>query len=236
MGRSRPLRGTGQVQLQHNRVLITSLPPAFFCLHIWVPSAPEAPDRPTISMASETSVYVTWIPRGNGGFPIQSFRVEYKKLKKVGDWILATSAIPPSLLSVEITGLEKGRGPATVLPGPPAAPQPLGGEWGLWRFFSLVLHLLLDSWMLLVALPQPHKPSPPSSLPKSPEPSLAWLLSDEGGSSCESLGPAFGEGLPRTFSPCLGRWAVGESEGVSQLLGSVSVSHQAPPTSSGSGL
>uniref|UniRef100_G3TXW6 Brother of CDO n=1 Tax=Loxodonta africana TaxID=9785 RepID=G3TXW6_LOXAF len=70
--------------------------------------APEAPDRPTISMASETSVYVTWIPRGNGGFPIQSFRVEYKKLKKVGDWILATSAIPPSRLSVEITGLEKG--------------------------------------------------------------------------------------------------------------------------------
>ncbi|XP_049732534.1 brother of CDO isoform X3 [Elephas maximus indicus] len=68
----------------------------------------QAPDRPTISMASETSVYVTWIPRGNGGFPIQSFRVEYKKLKKVGDWILATSAIPPSRLSVEITGLEKG--------------------------------------------------------------------------------------------------------------------------------
>ncbi|XP_058151828.1 brother of CDO isoform X2 [Dasypus novemcinctus] len=71
-------------------------------------SPPEAPDRPTISTASETSVYVTWIPRGNGGFPIQSFRVEYKKLKKVGDWLLATSAIPPSRLSVEITGLEKG--------------------------------------------------------------------------------------------------------------------------------
>nr|XP_003469322.2 brother of CDO [Cavia porcellus] len=71
-------------------------------------SPPEAPDRPTISMATETSVYVTWIPRGNGGFPIQSFRVEYKKLKKVGDWILATNAIPPSRLSVEITGLEKG--------------------------------------------------------------------------------------------------------------------------------
>lgn len=78
--------------------------------------APEAPDRPTISMASETSVYVTWIPRGNGGFPIQSFRVEYKKLKKVGDWILATSAIPPSRLSVEITGLEKGRGLVSLFP------------------------------------------------------------------------------------------------------------------------
>ncbi|XP_067157938.1 brother of CDO isoform X5 [Apteryx mantelli] len=71
-------------------------------------SPPEAPDRPTISMASETSVYVTWIPRGNGGFPIQSFRVEYKKLKKLGDWVLATSDIPPSRLSVEIPGLEKG--------------------------------------------------------------------------------------------------------------------------------
>ncbi|XP_061484303.1 brother of CDO isoform X2 [Rhineura floridana] len=71
-------------------------------------SPPEAPDRPTISMASETSVYVTWIPRGNGGFPIQSFRVEYKILKKLGDWVLATSDIHPSRLSVEITGLEKG--------------------------------------------------------------------------------------------------------------------------------
>ncbi|XP_029433976.1 brother of CDO isoform X2 [Rhinatrema bivittatum] len=71
-------------------------------------SPPEAPDRPTISTASETSVYVTWIPRGNGGFPIQSFCVEYKKLKKAGDWILATSDIPPSRLSVEIDKLEKG--------------------------------------------------------------------------------------------------------------------------------
>lgn len=75
-------------------------------------TAPEAPDRPTISVASETSVYVTWIPRGNGGFPIQSFRVEYRKLKKLGDWVLATSNIPPSRLSVEITGLEKGRRPS----------------------------------------------------------------------------------------------------------------------------
>ncbi|XP_038610337.1 brother of CDO isoform X3 [Tachyglossus aculeatus] len=71
-------------------------------------TAPEAPDRPTISTASETSVYVTWIPRGNGGFPIQSFRVEARKLKKVGDWVPASSAIPPSRLSVEIAGLEKG--------------------------------------------------------------------------------------------------------------------------------
>ncbi|XP_075053536.1 brother of CDO isoform X2 [Mixophyes fleayi] len=71
-------------------------------------SPPEAPDRPTISMASETSVYVTWIPRGNGGFPIQSFYVEYKKLKQPGDWILATRDIPPSRLSVEISELEKG--------------------------------------------------------------------------------------------------------------------------------
>ncbi|XP_068126997.1 brother of CDO isoform X2 [Hyperolius riggenbachi] len=71
-------------------------------------SPPEAPDRPTISMASETSVYVTWIPRGNGGFPIQSFRVEYKKLKQPGDWVLVTRDIPPSRLSVEISELDKG--------------------------------------------------------------------------------------------------------------------------------
>ena len=63
-------------------------------------------------------MYVTWIPRGNGGFPIQSFRVEYKKLKKLGDWVLATSDIPPSRLSVEIPGLEKGRQVfSSLLPG-----------------------------------------------------------------------------------------------------------------------
>ncbi|XP_016296715.1 brother of CDO-like [Sinocyclocheilus anshuiensis] len=72
-------------------------------------SPPEAPDRPTVSMATETSAYVTWIPRGNRGFPIQSFRVEYKKLRKgSGEWEVAVNNIPPSRLSVEITGLEKG--------------------------------------------------------------------------------------------------------------------------------
>uniref|UniRef100_A0A8C9TSZ0 Brother of CDO n=1 Tax=Scleropages formosus TaxID=113540 RepID=A0A8C9TSZ0_SCLFO len=70
--------------------------------------SPEAPDRPTVSTASETSAYVTWIPRGNRGFPIQSFRVEFKKLKKGEDWALAVSNIPPSRLSVEIAGLAKG--------------------------------------------------------------------------------------------------------------------------------
>uniref|UniRef100_A0AAX7UBG4 Brother of CDO n=1 Tax=Astatotilapia calliptera TaxID=8154 RepID=A0AAX7UBG4_ASTCA len=72
-------------------------------------SSPEAPDKPTVSTATETSAYVTWIPRGNRGFPIQSFRVEYKKVKKAGeDWVTAVENIPPSRLSVEITGLEKG--------------------------------------------------------------------------------------------------------------------------------
>ncbi|XP_041823776.1 brother of CDO isoform X2 [Melanotaenia boesemani] len=72
-------------------------------------SPPEAPDRPTVSTATETSAYVTWIPRGNRGFPIQSFRVEYKKVKKPGeDWVTAVENIPPSRLSVEIMGLEKG--------------------------------------------------------------------------------------------------------------------------------
>ncbi|XP_046879829.1 brother of CDO isoform X2 [Hypomesus transpacificus] len=69
-------------------------------------SPPEAPDKPTISTASETSAYVTWIPRGNRGFPIQSFRVEYKK--KGAEWEVAVANIPPSRLSVEISSLEKG--------------------------------------------------------------------------------------------------------------------------------
>lgn len=90
-------------------------------------------------MASETSVYVTWIPRGNGGFPIQSFLVEYKKLKKVGDWIRATSAIPPSRLSVEITGLEKGRALANCPSWSPGGRQLPGGEGKLWRVFSLLV-------------------------------------------------------------------------------------------------
>ncbi|CAL8402451.1 unnamed protein product [Gadus morhua 'NCC'] len=71
-------------------------------------SPPEAPDKPTISTATETSAFVTWIPRGNRGFPIISFRVEYKKVKKAGeDWVTAVAKIPPTLLSVEIAALEK---------------------------------------------------------------------------------------------------------------------------------
>ncbi|KAK1806183.1 hypothetical protein P4O66_000077 [Electrophorus voltai] len=76
-------------------------------------SPPEAPDRPTVTTASETSAYVTWIPRGNRGFPIQCFRVEYKKLRKDGggggsEWEVAEDNISPSRLSVQIKGLEKG--------------------------------------------------------------------------------------------------------------------------------
>ncbi|KAI5615951.1 cell adhesion molecule-related/down-regulated by oncogenes precursor, partial [Silurus asotus] len=68
---------------------------------------PEAPDRPTISMASENSVYVTWIPRANGGSPITAFRVEYRKGRSV-DWIIADDNISPLKLSVEIRNLEAG--------------------------------------------------------------------------------------------------------------------------------
>ncbi|KAM9436892.1 brother of CDO isoform 2-T2 [Clarias gariepinus] len=75
-------------------------------------SPPEAPDRPTVTTASETSAYVTWIPRGNRGFPIQCFRVEFKKLRKDGgaggEWEVAEDNISPSRLSVQIKGLEKG--------------------------------------------------------------------------------------------------------------------------------
>ncbi|XP_053125630.1 cell adhesion molecule-related/down-regulated by oncogenes isoform X2 [Hemicordylus capensis] len=67
---------------------------------------PEAPDRPTISTASETSVYVTWIPRANGGSPITAFKVEYKR--KNGDWLVAADNISPSKLSVEVRSLDPG--------------------------------------------------------------------------------------------------------------------------------
>ncbi|XP_053547376.1 cell adhesion molecule-related/down-regulated by oncogenes [Bombina bombina] len=67
---------------------------------------PEAPDRPTISTASETSVYVTWIPRANGGSPITSFKVEYKRMGRL--WVTAAEHIPPSKLSVEVSNLEPG--------------------------------------------------------------------------------------------------------------------------------
>ncbi|XP_071432230.1 cell adhesion molecule-related/down-regulated by oncogenes isoform X2 [Pithys albifrons albifrons] len=69
---------------------------------------PEAPDRPTISTASESSVYVTWIPRANGGSPITAFKVEYKRLGRSSDWLVAADNISPSKLSVEVQNLEPG--------------------------------------------------------------------------------------------------------------------------------
>uniref|UniRef100_W5LK41 Cell adhesion associated, oncogene regulated n=1 Tax=Astyanax mexicanus TaxID=7994 RepID=W5LK41_ASTMX len=68
---------------------------------------PEAPDRPTVSMGTESSVYVTWIPRANGGSPITAFRVEYKKGRN-GDWAIADDNISPLKLSVEVRNLEPG--------------------------------------------------------------------------------------------------------------------------------
>nr|XP_057936577.1 cell adhesion molecule-related/down-regulated by oncogenes [Doryrhamphus excisus]XP_057936578.1 cell adhesion molecule-related/down-regulated by oncogenes [Doryrhamphus excisus] len=68
---------------------------------------PEAPDRPTISMATESSVYVTWIPRANGGSPITAFRVEYKRGRST-EWGVAADNISPLKLSVEVRNLEPG--------------------------------------------------------------------------------------------------------------------------------
>ncbi|KAG9273311.1 cell adhesion molecule [Astyanax mexicanus] len=70
-------------------------------------AVPEAPDRPTVSMGTESSVYVTWIPRANGGSPITAFRVEYKKGRN-GDWAIADDNISPLKLSVEVRNLEPG--------------------------------------------------------------------------------------------------------------------------------
>ncbi|XP_056139433.1 cell adhesion molecule-related/down-regulated by oncogenes [Lampris incognitus] len=68
---------------------------------------PEAPDRPTISMATESSVYVTWIPRANGGSPITAFRVEYRRGRS-SEWLVAADNISPLKLSVEVRNLEPG--------------------------------------------------------------------------------------------------------------------------------
>ncbi|XP_024910728.1 cell adhesion molecule-related/down-regulated by oncogenes isoform X2 [Cynoglossus semilaevis] len=68
---------------------------------------PEAPDRPTISMATESSVYVTWIPRANGGSPITAFRVEYRR-GRATEWVEAADNISPLKLSVEVRNLEPG--------------------------------------------------------------------------------------------------------------------------------
>uniref|UniRef100_A0A3B3YYF0 Cell adhesion associated, oncogene regulated n=1 Tax=Poecilia mexicana TaxID=48701 RepID=A0A3B3YYF0_9TELE len=68
---------------------------------------PEAPDRPTISMATDSSVYVAWIPRANGGSPVTAFRVEYRRGRSA-EWIVAADNISPLKLSVEIRNLEPG--------------------------------------------------------------------------------------------------------------------------------
>ncbi|XP_077468235.1 cell adhesion molecule-related/down-regulated by oncogenes isoform X1 [Stigmatopora argus] len=68
---------------------------------------PEAPDRPTISMATESSVYVTWIPRANGGSPVTAFRVEYKR-SRGAEWGVVADNISPLKLSVEVRNLEPG--------------------------------------------------------------------------------------------------------------------------------
>ncbi|MEQ2158443.1 hypothetical protein GOODEAATRI_012291, partial [Goodea atripinnis] len=58
-------------------------------------------------MATDSSVYVAWIPRANGGSPITSFRVEYR-LGRITEWHKAADNISPLKLSVEIRNLEPG--------------------------------------------------------------------------------------------------------------------------------
>lgn len=58
-------------------------------------------------MATESSVYVTWIPRANGGSPITAFRVEYRRGRSA-EWVVAADNISPLKLSVEVRNLEPG--------------------------------------------------------------------------------------------------------------------------------
>lgn len=58
-------------------------------------------------MATESSVYVTWVPRANGGSPITAFRVEYRR-GRIAEWFVAADNISPLKLSVEVRNLEPG--------------------------------------------------------------------------------------------------------------------------------
>lgn len=58
-------------------------------------------------MATDSSVYVTWVPRANGGSPITAFRVEYRRGRSAV-WIIAADNISPLKLSVEVRNLEPG--------------------------------------------------------------------------------------------------------------------------------
>lgn len=58
-------------------------------------------------MATDSSVYVTWVPRANGGSPITAFRVEYRRGRSA-EWIVAADNISPLKLSVEVRNLEPG--------------------------------------------------------------------------------------------------------------------------------
>lgn len=58
-------------------------------------------------MATDSSVYVTWVPRANGGSPITAFRVQYRRGRSA-EWIVAADNISPLKLSVEVRNLEPG--------------------------------------------------------------------------------------------------------------------------------
>lgn len=53
-------------------------------------------------------MFVTWIPRANGGSPVTAFRVEYRKQGRIGEWIIAADNISPLKLSVEVGNLDPG--------------------------------------------------------------------------------------------------------------------------------
>ncbi|XP_066281555.1 cell adhesion molecule-related/down-regulated by oncogenes-like isoform X1 [Branchiostoma lanceolatum] len=74
-------------------------------------SVPEAPSKPRISRASDTSVYVSWVPRSNGGSPITAFKVQYKKITDGSKerWRTASDKIPPTTLSYQVKTLQPGQ-------------------------------------------------------------------------------------------------------------------------------
>lgn len=124
-------------QSSHITTTLSSLPPSRFpsLPHDGLP-APEAPDRPTISMASETSVYVTWIPPWER-LPHPVLPCGVQEAEESGGLDSSHQRHPPPWARVEITGLEKGRPWPTALPGPLVATSSLEEKGSFGRVFCL---------------------------------------------------------------------------------------------------
>lgn len=67
------------------------------------------PSKPDITRLSNTSVMVRWTV-GNGGLPINFFKVQYKEVgKRKSDWMTIDEDIAAHIHSYAVTGLRTGK-------------------------------------------------------------------------------------------------------------------------------